>query len=188
MSPDPRWLEILKSSGGQSFAAAVAAGALLIANAWVWIPPLPDWAIQVSALSLVLFGGLALVSFISALDKLFNPRSVFTYWFSLRKDRQAARAYIPHMTPIEREIIGYLLYHNQTTFTGAVDGGYAVTLVSRGLVTRMMLPGQQALHDDVPWGIPNHIWTVLIEHQDSFPYHPPPHGMTETHPWRVAGW
>jgi hypothetical protein len=51
-------------------------------------------------------------------------------------------------------------------FTGATDGGYAVTLISRGFVVRAMNPGQQALAEDVPWAIPDHVWEMLVRNKE----------------------
>ena len=39
-TPDPRWLELLKASGWQTVAIAVAVGVFLLAAHWGWLPPL----------------------------------------------------------------------------------------------------------------------------------------------------
>lgn len=72
--------------------------------------------------------------------------------------------YIPHMTDKEREIIAYLLNKNQKTFTCAVDGGYANTLMSRGIV------------------VPDEVWDILVKHKNQFPYKPTD---DKPHPWRI---
>lgn len=46
MAADPRWLEILKASGGQAFALSGACGAILLAAHLEWIPPLEPWMVQ----------------------------------------------------------------------------------------------------------------------------------------------
>jgi len=99
--------------------------------------------------------------------------------------QQAAATYIPHMTETERNIIGYLLAHNQTMFTNTPDCGHARTLLSRGIVVIAARHGQPVTYHEVPFEIPDHIWAVLKEHQAEFPYTPPAPGITEIHPWRV---
>jgi hypothetical protein len=106
----------------------------------------------------------------------------------LHIQRRDAERYIPFMTEKEKQIIGYLLKHNQKTFTAAVDGGYAVTLIARGIIVRQMAPGQQALEQDVPMGVPEHIWEVLQNHKDEFPYKPDIHRGVEAYPWRQVLW
>ena len=54
-------------------------------------------------------------------------------------------------------------------FTAEADGGYAVTLISRGIVVRAMIGGQQAAHDDVPFAVPDELWAVLQENKDRSP-------------------
>jgi hypothetical protein len=80
------------------------------------------------------------------------------------------RAYIPFMIPDERKIIAWLIAHNQKTFTAAVDGGHAATLLSRGIVVTMGRAGQRIDLEDVPMGIPDHLWEVLVQHKQEFPY------------------
>jgi hypothetical protein len=65
MTPDPRWLEILKASGWQTAALALAAGALLWANRAGWLPPLEPWMVQAAAVVMLVCGLLALASFVS---------------------------------------------------------------------------------------------------------------------------
>jgi len=65
MMPDPRWLEILKASGWQTAALAVAAGLLLWADRAGWIPALEPWMVQAAAVVMVVCGLLALASFAS---------------------------------------------------------------------------------------------------------------------------
>jgi len=92
--------------------------------------------------------------------------------------------YIPYLTEREREIIGYLLAHNQKMFTNTPDCGHANTLLARGIVVIAAQPGQMCTYYEVPFAIPDHIWTVLKQHQRDFPYSPPPRGEAEVHPWR----
>jgi hypothetical protein len=99
--------------------------------------------------------------------------------------QQKAADYIPHMTEKERTIIAYLLAHNQKMFTNTPDCGHATTLLSRGIVVNATRLGQTVTYYEVPFAIPDHIWTVLKQHEGEFPYTPPAPGETEIHPWRV---
>ena len=38
------------------------------------------------------------------------------------------------MTKEDKEIIGYLLHHNQKMFQAGVTGGYAAPLISKGII------------------------------------------------------
>ncbi|MDX2074361.1 MAG: hypothetical protein SFX19_08380 [Alphaproteobacteria bacterium] len=88
------------------------------------------------------------------------------------------------MTEEERKIIAYLLAKNQKTFTAAADGGYAATLLSRGIVIVLAQHGQQLNMEDVPMTIPDPLWDVLVQHKDKFPYNPD--DESEAYPWRVS--
>ncbi|WP_454641591.1 hypothetical protein [Bradyrhizobium liaoningense] len=65
MTPDPRWLEILKASGWQTAALASAAGLLLWADRAGWLPSFEPWMVQAAAAVMVVCGLLALASFAS---------------------------------------------------------------------------------------------------------------------------
>jgi hypothetical protein len=65
MTPDPRWLEILKASGWQTAAISLGCGALLWASQAGWLPPFESWLVQLAAAAMVICGLLALASFIS---------------------------------------------------------------------------------------------------------------------------
>jgi hypothetical protein len=185
MSPDPRWLEILKASGGQSASLAVACAAFLILARVGWIPELYPWMIHAAAFVLVLSGLLALTSFITAFLKSIPLHKWAVRWLHERRAAREQEKYLDHLTTEERKIIAYLLHHNQKMFTGADDGGYAVTLISRGIIVRAMNRGQVASAEDVPYAIPDQVWDVLIRNKAKFPYQPPPRGKTEPYPWRV---
>jgi hypothetical protein len=89
------------------------------------------------------------------------------------------------MNEHDKEIIAYLLAKNQKAFTAAADGGYAITLMGEGIVKVTLRPGQPYHADDVPMRIPDHVWDVLVRHNDQFPYSPRKDGKTEPYPWRV---
>jgi hypothetical protein len=188
MVADPRWLEILKASGGQSAAVAAACGSLLLANRWGWVPTLDPWMVIAAAFGLVLSGCLALVSAVTSVWKVFPADKWVVYRLKLWRQARRAEEYIPHMTKKEQDIIGYLLKHNQKMFTGAVDGGHAVTLISRGIIVRAMVSGQQASAFDVPFMIPDHIWNGLLKNKDKIKYTPELNRGTEVSPWRERVW
>ena len=83
----------------------------------------------------------------------------------------------------ERNIIAYLLDRNKRLFTYAVDGGHAVTLLSRKLLRWAVSPGQQVHPEDVPAEIPKQVWKVLQKHKDKFPCSR--ELRDGPHPWRV---
>jgi len=185
MAPDPRWLEILKASGWQTTAIAVACALFLLIASWGWLPALPSLVTIAAAFALLICGCLALASMGSAALRFFPVHTWFLHKVKTRREQRAARDYLPHMTPQERKIIGYLLANDQKSFTAAIDGGYAMTLISRGIVVRAVAPGQVFLENETPFKIPDHLWKVLADHRDKFPYTPPRKGDTEPHPWRV---
>jgi Super-infection exclusion protein B len=179
---DPRWLEILKASGGQSLAFAGAAGGVLLAIYFKLVPPLePPW-IHVTIAVFILGTLLWLASVASVLNSFFSPRTWIVHWSKIRRERKAVEHYIPFMTDNEKRIVAYLLQHKQKTFTTDQDGGYANTLISRGIVIRALRPGQIFSGDDMPVIVPDHVWLVLEKHKEKFPYRA---ARDSGHPWRV---
>jgi ABC-type microcin C transport system permease subunit YejB len=139
---------------------------------------------QLAMAGLLLFGFLAVASLITAVNKFFPVRKWIVHWVNTHRQKTAVRNYIPHMTDEERAIIAYLLAKNQKTFIAEVNGGYAMTLISRGIVVRAVVQDQVFDFRNTPMAIPDHIWDVLVQHKDQFPYTPPEDG-TEVLPWRV---
>jgi hypothetical protein len=185
MTPDPRWLEILKASGWQTTALATAFGLFLLAAHIGWLPPLDPWTIHLAALGFLVCACLALASMGSAALKIFPAQRWFVCWINTERKKSEIRKYIPHMTEREKAIIAYLLARNQKVFTVESDGGHAVTLISMGIVVRALRPGQMFRGTDMPVAIPDYIWKVLEKHKDQFPYTPRRDGQIEPHPWRV---
>ncbi len=121
-------------------------------------------------------------------------RSIYDYfplhtWLARKVARYRAarglRDYIPFMTEHERRILAYLIAHNQKTFTAALDGGYAATLLARNIVILLARPGQQVNPEYVPMTVPDYLWEILVSNKEQFPYTPPQNGEVEAHPWRV---
>ena len=169
---DPKWLEILKSSGGQSTAAATACGSLLFNGALgAGCHRLIPWMIIALSFGLLLFGCLAIVACIAAVYNIVPVHKWIVEYINDIHTRRDVTKYIPHMTAHERRIIGYLIGKNQKQFAGEADGGYAATLIARGII--ISAPPAQCHSRDFneqrsKWRIPDLIWDVLIAHKDHF--------------------
>lgn len=135
MTLDANWLNnILKTSGGRLTAITIAAALFIGLSKNEMIPGVEPWMIAAGYALGLLCGCLALLAGVSAIQKWIAPYN------KARSEKRELRLYIPYMTEHELEIIGYLLARNQKTFTCALDGGYAVTLISRGIVRFQPVP------------------------------------------------
>lgn len=182
MTPDPKWLEILKASGWQTTAIATAIG-ITFSLIHSGVLPSPDpLVIVIIATMGIISGCLAIASLLSFLYRFIAINYLIAQWWQRRQEGQAVEKYVHHMTEKEREIVAYLLYKNQKTFTCEVDGGYANTLISRGIVVRALRPGQSFSQSDMPVSIPDHVWDVLVKHKNNFPYTK----TDKAYPWRVS--
>jgi hypothetical protein len=186
MAADPRWLEVLKASGGQALALGGACTGLLVADYFKWIPPLEPWMIHAATFLGILGIMLWLVSVGSAFHQFYPIDGWARYYIRQHRATKDAEKYIPHMSAKEKEIVAYLLAVNEKSFTAAADGGHAVTLISRGIVVRHMIPGQQALSEDVPFSIPDNVWAVLEKNKDKFPVRTV--DFNGPYPWRMSVW
>ena len=169
-------------------AVAGACGLFLLFAHWGWLPPLDPWMIQLAAIAGLICGLLAIASIVSAVLRFFPVQTWVVHSVNRHRAKRAVRDYIPHITPQEKKIIGYLLAKNQKIFSAESDGGYAAPLLSRGIVIVAARPGQHVSMSDVPMAIPDHVWDVLAKHKDQFPYKAPTPGRrddVEPHPWRV---
>jgi hypothetical protein len=186
MNADPRWLEILKASGWQTTALAIASTviAILVRNKVIPTDSSPYW-FNVPVIAAVILWCLSLAAMGSALTKAADPAARIRRWRHLHRAKRSAREYIPHMTAKEKEIIGYLLHHNQKVFQTDQDGSYAAPLISKGIVVVAVRPGQVVDPLRVPFEIPDHIWSVLQSQRAQFPYVPPKDGEREVHPWAI---
>jgi hypothetical protein len=186
MTPDPKWLEILKASGWQTTALAAAFGVVLLLMRVGWIASPDVWFTALCALAFLICLFLALTSIGRGIADFLQPRVRLSRWTREREQKKLVRKYIPFMTDHEKAIIAYLLHRNQKTFTAASDGGNAATLISRRIVVRALVPGQVVSAEDMPFAIPDHVWDVLAEQKDQFPYTPSlRRDGVEPHPWRV---
>jgi hypothetical protein len=98
-------------------------------------------------------------------------------------DSDAISEELSELSERERDIIAYLLHHNQRMFTADLDGGHASTLMARGLVRNAVRPGQVFDITDVPMEIPRPIWNAIKTVKDRFPYSG---SEDDPHPWRVG--
>jgi hypothetical protein len=93
MTPDPRWLEILKASGWQTAAIAIACALLLWADHAHWLPPLETWMVQLAAAAMVICGLLALASAASnSAAQISKWRADFKEWSDLRHSLETLNA------------------------------------------------------------------------------------------------
>lgn len=186
MTLDPRWIEILKASGWQTGAIALACALFLLLGKLSLVPPLDPWMIHLATISLLICGLLAIASLLSATLRVFPLQKWIVRRLNLRRAKRELLEYIPFMTSEEKQIIAYLLHKNQKTFTASSDGGYAATLLSHGFVVITARGGQHINPERVPMTIPEHLWNVLSNHKADFPYKPIYNGKYEVHPWRVS--
>lgn len=183
--PDPRWLEILKASGWQTSALTVACLVVLALVKAGLIPTdgSPYWT-AIPTIGAVVFGFLSLAAMAKTIVRVIGLRERFSGWRRRRLERRSVLGYIPYMTDREKEIIGYLLHHNQKVFQTDEDGGYAAPLISRGIVRRSGVPGQVIDVRRVPFEIPDHVWAVLESHRNAFPCNGPDREGA-TPPWVI---
>ena len=181
---DSKWLEILKASGWQTLALTIAFGLFIyLVNKGV-IPTNNDplW-IALPTLGFLICGFLALARIGSAID----PATHIRIWRHKKRTRDKLKKFIPFMTEKDKEIIGYLLRHNQKVFTYDDTGGYAGSLISKGFIRVVTSPYYNQAFDNfgVTFEIPDHLWEVLETHRDKFPYSPSPNNETEPYPWAI---
>lgn len=187
MNPaDPKWLEILKARGWQTAALATASGLILVLVKCKIIPTTdsPLW-ITLPFISLVIFATLFIAAVGDEIAKIIKPVDKINQWYLKRREVKAVREFIPYMTDKDREIIGYLLYHNQKMFQADQDGGYAAPLISKGIIRPSGRAGQVVSTSWMPFEVPDHIWSVLKKNQEVFPYKPPPANEIEKYPWAI---
>ena len=149
---DPKWLEILKASGWQTTALAIACILIVVLIKKDFIPTTnsPLW-IAVPSIGAVIFGCLSLAAMGNALAKAIKLGMRIDQWRLKRQKIIEVREYIPYLTDEDREIIGYLLYHNQKMFQTNQDGGYAAPLISKGIIKASRRHGQVFDPLRVPW-------------------------------------
>jgi hypothetical protein len=186
--PDPKWLDFLKAGGLAFWAIALTCGAFLLLEHWGTIAPVPDWIQDVIVLVLLLTAFLTLTNMVGAMWNFFEPHVMFANAVNKHRRRKFVRERIDHMTPVERQIIGYLLAYNQRTFTAAQDGGHAVNLIANRIIEFSGVPGQVVAYDKVPFAIDPLVWNELVKQRSKFPYTHADDGEPEQEPWRERLW
>ena len=185
-APDPKWLAILKATGWQTsaLAAACALTYIVIRSGLIPTDGSPYW-LAVPAIGAILFACLSAAAIASAVVKTLEPGKQIGKRLSIRKEQADVRAYIRYMTEKDREILSYLLHHNQKMFQADQDGGYAAPLIARGII-RIAAQHRQVLDlTRVPFAVPDHIWKVLDENRNKFPFKPPRPDEDRGHPWAM---
>lgn len=177
-APDPRWLEILKASSGQTLAIAVGLGILLAGIHFKMLPdPGAPWVVAIAAGALI-SGCLTVTAVASAAYRSLSP--LVDRALKRRAYERGVQEYLPFMTPAEKAIIAHLLHHRQKVFPAAVDGGHAATLLARGIILVAARPGQVFDPENVPMAVHDLAWKVFERHAEAFPYQP-----SSVDPWRV---
>ncbi len=185
MNPaDAKWLEILKASGWQTTALTIAFVVFIILVNTEIVPTTdsPLW-VAIPTIAALICGCLALATIGDGLVRAIKPR--IDKWRLIRRNQKMVRDFIPYMTDEDRNIIGYLLHRNQKMFQYEDTGGYAAPLISKGIICAAGRRGQIIDSQWVPFAVPDHIWAVLEENRDSFPYQPPTNTKDEKYPWAI---
>jgi hypothetical protein len=173
----------ITAAGVYKLAFALVAGTYWFVATRGIIPDANSWEIRAAAFATLLFAFLWLGNIAAVLLDFFQPRVWVAHFFTVRGEKAFLRSYISSMTPKEREIIGYLLAHNQKLFIAAQDGGYALPLISQR-IARLALQSRQVFDsENTPFVIPDHLWSVLVTHKEQFPHKPL--SSREPDPWRI---
>ena len=122
---------------------------------------------------------------LSVPNKAIKPGIRIDQWRLKRQKIKEVRDFISYMTDKDRDIIGYLLYHNQKMFQADQAGGYAASLISKGVIKVSVRRGQVIDVSRVPFEVPDYVWSVLEENKKLFPYNPPLRGKDEKYPWVI---
>lgn len=181
-------IDLLKASGWQTAMIAVGCGLLLYLSRVGIIPAMDPWMVILAWAAMLIAAGLAVASLLSALQGV--AESGWAGW-RRRRARQsqidAFRKHLPFLGDKERQILGYLRHNKQKTFIADHDGGYASTLLAQRFVYYIGVPGQTFDLDKTPMAVAEHVWTVMQEQPEAFPYKPEYNDRddVETYPWRI---
>ncbi|NOD92490.1 hypothetical protein GS636_06800 [Ruegeria sp. HKCCD4884] len=125
-------------------------------------------------MAVLITGGLGLAPFIEWLAGL--VKSGVEEWLKKRRRAEAIAIhtqefvdYIPFMNDDERAIFGYLLEHQQKTFTAEMNCGTGAALLKRGFIKSQVIVGLSYDMAGFPFLVPDHIWEKLEEYRDAFP-------------------
>ena len=175
-------LDVLKAGTWKAFALCIAAG-LAIAGLHMKMIPDPGAPITFGVYALFLLGAaLTVVGALQALAGYVKPGVWIVHWRNQGDRKREAEEYIEFMTEEDRKIIGHLLHHNRKTFSGAIDGGNARELISRGIINQATRPGYSFDPENIPFMVNEQAWKVLSKRKDEFPLIEDEDGGD---PWRV---
>ncbi len=122
MSPDPKWLELLKASGWQTLAIATGCSLTYALISRGIIPNPGALAILFVVVLGLICACLTLPNILSRLARTFPILKWIKNWESARRARRSLEDHIPFMSARDRMIVGYLLANNLKSFTVQNDG------------------------------------------------------------------
>jgi hypothetical protein len=177
----------LSAAGVYKLALAAVCGVYYYVAKSAVVPGAETWELRAAFLGALLFGALWIASAINAMLKLVPPKEWILYYVKQRKERTHVQNYIASMTPKEREIIGYLIEHNQKVFTCPPESEDLSPLVSQRIVVPALQPGQMFNADSMPFVVLDNVWTVLLANRNQFPsgVSVDEYGLP---PWRSRDW
>jgi hypothetical protein len=187
-----KYLDLLKASGWQTGMIALAAGLFLYLSNIGILPPLdPPWLTLVVYAVLFTSGALCAAAIGSAIQD--GAKAIWGWVQRRRAKAKAKQAFvndIPFLNEKERQILGYLREKRQKTFDVDQDGGYASTLLGKRYIYFIGQTGQTWDPRRVPVAVAEHVWEVMQERPNDFPYRPEfsTEGRgpkVEMHPWRI---
>ncbi|MEQ8269065.1 MAG: hypothetical protein RH982_17875 [Parvibaculum sp.] len=185
-----KYLDLLKASAWQVGMLAVASYVFIYLSKVGVVPALnPPW-VEILAWALALgCTALAFAPIGSGFQSLAER-----FWKSYQQKvlatgiRQAFIDDIPFLSEKEMQILAYLLQKKEKRFIADHDGGYAATLLAKRYVQYIGAPGQSFDLDKVPMTVAAHVWSVMEEQPERFPYRPKFSSRDqriEVHPWRI---
>ena len=175
----------LAKSGWQIGVIACAIGVVWLLMRLGFLPtPAPYWP---PLLALGFFGGIFL-AFAPAGPPLVEwVRKSVVQRSEKRRLKEKFAKEIEFLTPMERQIIGYLLEKRQKVFQTDLNGGNAATLLGRGYIRVLAQRGQQIDLEGgrVPMVVDEIAWEVWDRNKDKFPYKPKFDQNQELVPWSI---
>lgn len=156
----------------------LASAVLLFGPTWglSFLSAIPPTVTPFAQLALVVFGCLSAISILA-----FSWRGVELTWGFVSKRiakaqyRKAAAKSLDDLTKRERDILAFLVTNGERHFTTDVTGGFAASLIGRGLIVRAIRPGQAIDQLVTPFSVDEAVWKALQQRKDEFE-HPEPDG------------
>lgn len=171
MEPLSKLTDLLTLSGWRAGSLGLAALLFILSSRVGLLPKIGDEVTLVVA-SIGFIGlGLGCASAAQAIA------SEISAWRSRRRRAQQIKEHketfcrdIMTFSEVERAIFGCLRSRNTRSFTADPTGDRASTLIGRGYIERSTRPGQMVSMQDAPFVIPEHIWQVVVQRPDDFPW------------------